>query len=56
VCKPYATDRNPGGSSAGSGASVAANLVMCAIAEESLGSIRNPASMQGIVGVVPLQT
>jgi Asp-tRNA(Asn)/Glu-tRNA(Gln) amidotransferase A subunit family amidase len=50
VCNPYATDRGPGGSSAGSGASVAANLVTCAIAEESLGSIRNPASMQGIVG------
>jgi amidase len=50
VCNPYATDRGPGGSSAGSGASVAANLTMCAIAEESLGSIRNPASMQGIVG------
>lgn len=53
TCNPYATDRSPGGSSAGSGASVAANLTVCAIAEESLGSIRNPADMQGIVGFAP---
>lgn len=50
ACNPYATERNPGGSSSGSGSSVAANLAVCAIAEESLGSIRNPASNQGIVG------
>jgi Asp-tRNA(Asn)/Glu-tRNA(Gln) amidotransferase A subunit family amidase len=53
VCNPYATDRSPGGSSSGSGAAVAANLVTCAIAEESLGSIRNPAAHQGIVGLAP---
>jgi Asp-tRNA(Asn)/Glu-tRNA(Gln) amidotransferase A subunit family amidase len=50
TCNPYATDRAPGGSSSGSGASVAANLAVCSIAEESLGSIRNPADSQGIVG------
>jgi Asp-tRNA(Asn)/Glu-tRNA(Gln) amidotransferase A subunit family amidase len=53
TCNPYATDRAPGGSSSGSGASVAANLVVCSIAEESLGSIRNPADSQGIVGFAP---
>lgn len=49
-CDPYATDRNPGSSSTGSAAAVAANLVVCALAEESLGSIREPAKKNGIVG------
>jgi Asp-tRNA(Asn)/Glu-tRNA(Gln) amidotransferase A subunit family amidase len=53
TCNPYATDRAPGGSSSGSAAAVAANLVVCSIAEESLGSIRNPADSQGIVGFAP---
>ena len=34
-CNPYDTERSPGGSSGGSGSAVAANLVTCAIAEET---------------------
>jgi Asp-tRNA(Asn)/Glu-tRNA(Gln) amidotransferase A subunit family amidase len=41
-CNPYDTERSPGRSSGGSGSAVAANLVMCAIAEESGPSARNP--------------
>src|SRR5688500_9950719 len=43
LCNPYDTERSPGGSSGGSGTAVAANLVTCAIAEESGPSIRSPA-------------
>src|SRR5580698_3235910 len=43
-CNPYDTERIPRGSSSGSGSSVGANLVMCAIAEETGSSIRGPAS------------
>lgn len=53
VCNPYATDRDPGASSSGSGAAVAANLAGFAIAEESLGSVLDPAKKNGIVGIVP---
>ena len=45
TCNPYDTERSPGRSSGGSGASVAANLVTCAIREESGGSTVNPASI-----------
>jgi amidase len=50
---PYALDRNPCGSSAGSGAAVAAGLVTVAIGTETDGSIICPASMNGIVGLKP---
>jgi amidase len=50
TCNPFATERNGGSSSSGSAAAVSANLVMCALAEESLGSIREPAKKMGIVG------
>ncbi len=50
ACNPFATERNGGSSSSGSAAAVSANLVMCALAEESLGSIREPAKKMGIVG------
>jgi len=53
VCNPYATDRETGASSTGSGAAVAANLATFATAEESLGSVLDPAKKNGIVGVVP---
>lgn len=53
VCNPYATDREPGASSSGSGAAVAANLSTFALAEESLGSVLDPAKKNGIVGIVP---
>ena len=50
---PYALDRNPCGSSAGSAAAVAAGLVPVAIGTETDGSIICPASMNGIVGLKP---
>ncbi len=52
---PYDTERNPGISSSGSGSSVAANLVTCAIAEETGSSIRGPAYMNNCVGISPTQ-
>ena len=42
-------------SSAGSATSVAANLVTCAIAEETVVSIRWPASVNNVVGIAPTQ-
>ena len=53
VRNPYALDRSPGGSSAGSGAAVAAGLAAAAIGTETDGSITAPASMNGVVGVKP---
>ncbi len=50
---PYALERNPCGSSAGSGAAVAANLCVVAIGTETNGSIICPASINGIVGIKP---
>ncbi|HET9795848.1 MAG TPA: amidase [Thermoanaerobaculia bacterium] len=50
---PYALDRNPSGSSSGSGAAVAANLAAAAIGTETDGSIVSPSSACGIVGVKP---
>ena len=52
---PYDTERNPGTSSAGSGSSVGANLVTCAIGEETGGSIRNPATKNSCVGIAGTQ-
>ena len=54
-CNPYATDRSPGGSSGGSGTAVAANLVTCAIAEETAPSIRMPSRFNNVVGLSPSQ-
>ena len=42
-CNPYDTERDPGGSSGGSAVSVATNMVTCAIAEETGGSVIKPA-------------
>jgi amidase len=50
---PYCLDRNPCGSSSGSGAAVAANLCALAIGTETDGSIVCPASANGIVGIKP---
>jgi amidase len=50
---PYALDRNPCGSSSGSGAAVAANLCMIAVGTETDGSVVCPASANGIVGIKP---
>jgi Asp-tRNA(Asn)/Glu-tRNA(Gln) amidotransferase A subunit family amidase len=54
-CNPYDTEREPGMSSAGSATAVAANLVTCAIAEETVVSIRWPASVNSLVGLAPTQ-
>src|SRR4029079_377434 len=50
---PYAIDRNPCGSSSGSGAAVSANLCAAALATETDGSIVCPAHMSGVVGIKP---
>ncbi len=48
---PHALDRNPCGSSSGSGAAVAAGMADAAIGTETDGSITCPAAMNGIVGL-----
>jgi amidase len=50
---PCVLDRNPCGSSSGSGAAVAANLCAVAIGTETDGSVIAPASYNGIVGIKP---
>ncbi|MEO6580845.1 MAG: amidase [Sphingomicrobium sp.] len=50
---PYALDRDPCGSSSGSGAAVGAGLVRLAIGTETDGSITCPAAINGIVGMKP---
>ncbi|MFN2623744.1 MAG: amidase [Chthoniobacterales bacterium] len=50
---PFALDRNPSGSSAGSGAAVSANLCAAAIGTETDGSIISPAAACGLVGIKP---
>ncbi len=50
---PYALDRNPCGSSSGSGVAVAANLCAAAVGTETDGSVVCPSSVCGIVGVKP---
>ncbi len=48
-----APDLLPGGSSAGTAAAVGASLAVLGLAEETGGSIQNPASAQGLVGIKP---
>jgi amidase len=50
---PHATDHNTCGSSAGSGAAVAAGFAWAAIGTETNGSITCPASVNGVVGFKP---
>ena len=50
---PYALDRNPCGSSSGSGAASSANLCAAAVGTETDGSIVSPSSICGIVGIKP---
>jgi len=52
VCNPYDTERSPGFSSGGAGASVAANLVTCAICETTGGSCRIPANANNVASLV----
>jgi amidase len=48
-----ATDRIPGGSSAGTATAVACHMCVVGLAEETGGSIQNPAACQGLVGIKP---
>src|SRR5438067_8880793 len=50
---PFVLDRNPGGSSAGSGVAVSANLCVAALGTETDGSIMSPSSNNGVVGIKP---
>ena len=50
---PYVLDRNPCGSSSGSGAAISANLCAAAIGTETDGSIVCPSSANGLVGIKP---
>lgn len=50
---PWDRDRHPGGSTSGGGAAVAAGLAMAAIGTDTVGSIRNPATCCGVVGLKP---
>jgi amidase len=49
ACNPYDTERTPRGTSAGSGVSVAANLVHISICEQTAGSCKGPASRNNLV-------
>ena len=50
---PAHDERVPGGSSAGTAAAVASHMAVLGLAEETGGSIQNPASAQGLVGIKP---
>jgi len=50
---PYAIDRNPCGSSSGSGAAVSGNLCAVSLGSETDGSIVCPSSLCGVVGIKP---
>ena len=50
---PWNPDLHPGGSSSGSGTALAAGLVPAAIGTDTAGSIRNPATCCGLVGMKP---
>lgn len=53
VKNPHMLDRNPCGSSSGSGAAVAASLVAGAVGTETNGSISCPSTVNGVVGFKP---
>ena len=53
TCNPYDPDRNPGGSSGGSGAAVAASYAAVAWGSDTCGSIRIPSAVHNLFGLRP---